>query len=597
MAEGIGLSLGVVSLYTVCTFVYEQVTTEPMTAKAATFSRRLQLQSSRFRLWGDCWGVYDEAIFERRLNAWGDGGVAYDDVRNALAQIVLLFARTYKFEERYQAEILPKLKELQGDWRAQGSAGFKAARRFLKSSSLKFAWSIGDKNKFQEMVQELTELNNDLDSILPASLNPRSFQYRFAASYFSNTSLDGTADDTDDDFIAIVSDFKRLTSKLEQLANNPSAQRASREPLLKGLENFGQKLTHPNLMQFLQTSLEKNPRDVTALHSIEPVDNRTFAMFDGAPVVIEFKPYTPDIADTIRSRVQALAFTLAQTPKPEGFCFLDCVGWYRDQTPNFLRYVLLYSYPREADLTQKPVSLASLLADEHRISPLPSLGQRFKLAHALAIGCMSLLLIEWVHKGIRPHNVLFFHTKATENQPSRIWFENPFIVGFDYARPNLRGGPVQISNERADMIPEYNLYRHKDVCIPAAAASQAAGTTKSPGSRTVPQGVRPPSKPYYDIYALVLILLEIGLWRPIRRIYGKDCQQWDDPSFSAFNAKMEESSGNELAHRMGIQYRDAVSPFFRNPSAQALDSDEKVWFWERLVAPLGRCADSSGADL
>src|SRR5436190_21769028 len=96
VAGFIGIGLGVVSLYTLCCFVYEQITAEPMTRKATTFVWRLRLQSSRFRLWGDCWGVHDEAVFERKLKAWGDKGIAYDDVRNALSQIVLLFRQTYR---------------------------------------------------------------------------------------------------------------------------------------------------------------------------------------------------------------------------------------------------------------------------------------------------------------------------------------------------------------------------------------------------------------------------------------------------------------------------------------------------------------------
>lgn len=76
---------------------------------------------------------------------------------------------------------------------------------------------------------------------------------------------------------------------------------------------------------------------------------------------------------------------MAQSPK------LNCVGYYEDPSPEAFRYNLIFEYPPGADPTANPPPFTQFLSGSSKEFPLPSLEQRFKLANALARGCLSLL--------------------------------------------------------------------------------------------------------------------------------------------------------------------------------------------------------------
>lgn len=137
-------------------------------------------------------------------------------------------------------------------------------------------------------------------------------------------------------------------------------------------------------------------------------------------MVVEYKPFSTEIRESIKYRVQALAIRMAQLFKPDAFSFLTCSAYYLDSSPEFLRYTLIYEYPQGADLSRKPVSLFTVLSGSTKIFPLPSLEQRYKLAQTLALSRLSLILIEYVHKGLRPQNVLLFYTPSAKGKSSRL---------------------------------------------------------------------------------------------------------------------------------------------------------------------------------
>jgi hypothetical protein len=606
MADGIsGLVLSTAALYTVCTYLYQQFSAESMRNKTATYGTMLQLEALRFEIWGHSWDLSDDGLLARRLQAWGPNGpIMLDRIQSALKHTVKLFAQTTEFEKQYKAKILPELETL-GTQQARQSmkAWMEDVRNSFTSATNKFRWSIGDKTKFQEMLQDLTSINNALEGLLPPASNPRSFQYQMAASFSSPTQSPQHTADGDDDFRSLIRDFKSLGIRLDQLAE-AAAQRvapAGSEPVLRGLEPLERQLSNPTFPLDINalSALQINPDQIGPFETVSTSDNRAFARRGDKPFIVEFKPYSSDIRPSIKYRVQALAFRMAQSPKPVGFSFLNCVGYYEDPSPEAFRYNLIFEYPPGADPTCKPVSLYSVLSDSSNAFPLPSLEQRFKLAHALALSCLSLLLIEWVHKGLRPHNILLFYTESEPGKPPRLWFENPYIVGFDYSRPNPKGGSAeQTSNEAAHPVPGHLPYKHPDTSLPPTLLVTRAYSLTD--SWTVPRGAKPPFKEYYDIYSLGLVLLEIGFWRPIAKLHRINVESWGKDEFSRLEQMISSRlSGNELGHRMGSRYQDAVSeclqgPFVR-PTDGAPEGNAKAWFWERVVSPLSHYSEVLGS--
>ena len=82
--------------------------------------------------------------------------------------------------------------------------------------------------------------------------------------------------------------------------------------------------------------------------------------------------------------------------------------------------------------------------------PLPTLEDRYHAAHRLSLSLAILHTAEWLHKSIRSHNVLF------PKQQGRVVWSRPYLVGFEFSRPDK---PGELS-EKPEESARYNLYRH-----------------------------------------------------------------------------------------------------------------------------------------
>ena len=102
---------------------------------------------------------------------------------------------------------------------------------------------------------------------------------------------------------------------------------------------------------------------------------------------------------------------------------------------------------------------------------------------------MYLHSVNWLHKGLRSHNILFFNPPNSTPK-----YDSPIISGFAYARPDL-------PEEKTDRPPhpsKDDIYRHPAVL----------------------RGAAPRSQKSHDIYSLGVVLVEIAYWQPIDEIMG-----------------------------------------------------------------------------
>lgn len=204
-----------------------------------------------------------------------------------------------------------------------------------------------------------------------------------------------------------------------------------------------------------------------------------------------------DIVD----RVRKLACLLNHSPKPEAFRTPHCIGFFDKADPDVAeddvdildrRLGLLFERPGSADLHDSlpPVSLRELLLDSKIRKPRVT--DRIKLAHALSNCLLYLHAVNWLHKGLRSHNVLFFRTTA-----GHVDYTQVYLSGFDFSRP---GGSDEVT-EMPGYDAEHDLYRH-----PRAQSNQGKSRERS--------------KKSFDIYSLGVILVELAHWKPVEGVLG-----------------------------------------------------------------------------
>lgn len=122
----------------------------------------------------------------------------------------------------------------------------------------------------------------------------------------------------------------------------------------------------------------------------------------------------------------------------------------------------------------------------------PRVTDRIKLAHALSNCLLYLHAVNWLHKGLRSHNILFFKTKTGHVDYSQV-----YLSGFDFSRP---GGLEEVT-EIPGFDAEHDLYRH-----PRAQSNQGK--------------LRERSKKSFDIYSLGVIFVELAHWKPVEGVLG-----------------------------------------------------------------------------
>ena len=265
-------------------------------------------------------------------------------------------------------------------------------------------------------------------------------------------------------------------------------------------------------------------------------------------VWIEWKDYDPSRPDdpsppkdVIVERVRKLAALLNHSPKPAAFRTPHCLGFFDKASPlgdddddkgsddaasrpddeediRNLRLGLVFERPQDAGLhaSLPPVSLRELF-DAHaagRPKVKPSLTDRIALAHAVASCLLHLHAVNWLHKGLRSANIVFFrrtpapgadnggpNTITTTPDDAPVDLTRPYLSGFDFSRP---ARPDEMTDVPGGDDAAHDLYRHPGAQSgPAHAGRGRARFRKS-----------------FDVYSLGVVLVEIAHWRPVEAVLG-----------------------------------------------------------------------------
>ncbi|KAE9583941.1 hypothetical protein CGMCC3_g227 [Colletotrichum fructicola] len=294
----------------------------------------------------------------------------------------------------------------------------------------------------------------------------------------------------------------------------------------------------------LQLTISQSQTTATSLEMNDPslrrcVENARgfggkFGIFDweDKAYLVEYLSYSPEspvpvpLDDRTRALVDMLANLLHQ-PKEIAFRTPSCHGWVRQMQQNRVAY--MFSLPEAAD--SRPTSLLDILS-ANNLHP-PSLSQRFCLAAKLSRCISQLHLVKWVHKSFRSENILFFRRIDSEGRVSppenQSELSEPWLLGFEFSRPEK-----YFSHGHADACLSRDIYRH-------------------------PERQQNPTQIFnkiHDIYALGVVLLEIGLWQPVLTLEKSGFSKVRDPH--AIKKHLIKHAEKRLGAKMGDKYQKVV---------------------------------------
>jgi hypothetical protein len=256
----------------------------------------------------------------------------------------------------------------------------------------------------------------------------------------------------------------------------------------------------------------------------------------------------PDVlskADIV-DRVRKLAALLNHSPKPESFRTPHCLGFFDKADPEVpsedvdildRRLGLIFERPDDddgLDAHLPPMSLHELLEDT--ASRKPSVTERIGIAHALSNCLLYLHAVNWLHKGLRSHNVLFFRTQAVDGGGGgRVDYGRPYLSGFDFSRP---GGEDEMTDVPSASV-RHDLYRH-----PRAQAGRGTARERS--------------KKSFDVYSLGVVLVELAHWSTVDYVLDVDVRR-PDAARAVRHRLLAEDSIADVAAAMGQRFAGATS--------------------------------------
>jgi Protein tyrosine and serine/threonine kinase len=222
----------------------------------------------------------------------------------------------------------------------------------------------------------------------------------------------------------------------------------------------------------------------------------------GSLYVLEFKRLPaavandPDHVTELQEEVVKLVTVFTEARPFDTFLLRPIKFFHSDIVPT-APYGIHYALPEHCT---PPRTLTEALeeknADGSRVLE-HSLDQRFELARQIATALLFIHSLNWVHKGVCASNIVLTH-KPTSNKTLRQWPKHlgtAYLVGFDFSR---RAFAHSTGNEAIGLGWYRKLYQH-----PSRADLES--TEEQPFTLN------------HDIYALGVLLVEIGRWKTLRR--------------------------------------------------------------------------------
>ncbi|KAE8354536.1 kinase-like domain-containing protein [Aspergillus coremiiformis] len=256
---------------------------------------------------------------------------------------------------------------------------------------------------------------------------------------------------------------------------------------------------------------------------------------------------------TLLHRINALA-TMLNSEMPPSLRKLKCVSFYHNQPSHY--FGLIYAFPSSTE----SLTLRHLIESTKK-SPAHLLGDVFALARTLTTCLREVHKVNWLHKNISSNNIIFFRDKTGVSMGS------PYLIGFNHSRPNeetaFTQGPPKDPSLLDYQHPQYQVNRHR-------------------------------FRPEFDYYSLGMVLLEIGIWKPLKDITKSS--KFSTLASAQLKDALWQKYSPQLGYYMGGLYRDAVGACLNgehaleDPGSSETQSDQCFSFFQaKVVEPLEKC--------
>ncbi|KAF9771901.1 hypothetical protein IL306_010426 [Fusarium sp. DS 682] len=270
-------------------------------------------------------------------------------------------------------------------------------------------------------------------------------------------------------------------------------------------------------------------------------------------VLIEWIPIPKDF-DTYKlahSRMARISYTLQQIMKLPAIQPLPALGFVEFGAAR--SFGLVSSLPQNFTSSTKVYTLYEMLSGGQKSAAanrsgqpvqhaLPSLNQRLQLASKLVMGFYTFLLTRWHHERFNSLHIAFLINEA-QTSSAPLDLSMPIIGGFAISRPD---SPTELSISASVEDTEI-VYLHPDIRKRLKAGSQQTGNEQR-------------FQRVHDIYALGLLLAEIGYWRPIARLAESGSKGMKSGSMSPeqFKEAVVRKCKSDLAFWAGETYKDVT---------------------------------------
>ncbi|GAB1320199.1 hypothetical protein MFIFM68171_10409 [Madurella fahalii] len=587
-----GLAIGVASIglqvYTGCIQgIQLLITAQNFPEDCRYLNLRLRMEQQRLFAWSETSGLLDlDAKNRQRILESNTFVLHRQTVLDLLVQVECLFKEFREHQERNKhLQATPDEDQvLQKPEKDAADANFplpqrrrdfiKRAMKSLRDTSQeavqRLKWVSFDKAAFELLLSRFSTLNDSMTNILDARMQ---------------VEIHHTVQDTNRGVLQLhhkITDLSRLVMalniKLEASSPLPASQisvaqkRANADSLqllsqLAKFKAFNEsiesskktpwdeatvmclELGRPNERKHLAFDRSMIELDPAAEESDLPRCEATLRLGDGTrkKVWVEWKEYERqrpgDLSppkDVIVDRVRKLAALLNHTPKPQAFRTPHCLGFFdkassdgvEDEDEDILnmRLGLVFERPLDDGLhtSLPPTSLRELLESSRK----PRVTDRIKLAHAISNCLLYLHAVNWLHKGLRSHNVIFFRTTS-----GHVDYAKPYLSGFDFSRPARADEVTDVPDD-----VEYNLYRH-------------------PHAQSTKLSERERFKKSFDIYSLGVLLVEIAHWTTVEKVLNIDMNAARGRPSIALRVRQSLLTEEQIADvgaSMGAVYEDAA---------------------------------------
>jgi hypothetical protein len=313
-------------------------------------------------------------------------------------------------------------------------------------------WAYHDMKRLQQLVEMLSRYNDQLDK----------FTHPLALEVIQEAVMK---------FLPMPSYLETLevrTASLESYKAIASASAITRAELDAQIAAWKAEATTVEVATY-EILIEQVPglRDMTRAQPGARVIVELDAPGGRSAVLVEWKLYDPDqlSKSDAQKRVNAIVSTLKAAPA--GTAVLRSAGYVEDkaQESTGSRIALLYELPiSKASGTGRKPSIQTLREMLTRPEwsgnrqwrqkrfQKPSLGQRFQLAAQLAEALGSIHNCGWLHKGMRPENIVFVGQRDMD-------INDPYVLGWAYSR---RNAAEEQTEAILSAIQDIGLYHHPD---------------------------------------------------------------------------------------------------------------------------------------